>query len=143
MLGFVTSPQPAAQGREGWCIGHELRESKQHCHYEFRYSLERGLAAAKSLTKLPLLVRLDSGYDVLDNRIALQEDDQADFIIKWNSRKQDKDAWLAYAEQHGAWTSARAGKRVALFSVTEQHNRNGKTYPCRRVMPVTERTRTD
>jgi hypothetical protein len=29
---------------------------------------------------------------------------------------------------------------VALFSVTEQHRRNGKTYACRRVMQITERT---
>jgi DDE family transposase len=63
-----------------------------------------------------------------------------DFIIKWNPRKQDKEAWLAYAEQHGEWTAPREGKRVALFSVTEQHSRNGKTYTCRRVMQITERT---
>lgn len=122
-------------GKEGWCIGNELREGKQHCQYEFLYSLERGLAAAKRLTALPLLVRLDGGHDALDNRIVLHEADRVDFIIKWNPRKQDKDAWLDYAEQHGEWTAPRAGKRVALFSVTEQHSRNGKTYTCRRVIP--------
>lgn len=129
-------------GKEGWCIGNELREGKQHCQYEFRYSLERGLAAAKRLTSLPLLVRLDGGHDALDNRIDLHDADLVDFIIKWNPRKQDVDAWLAYAEQHGQWTSPREGKRVALFSVTEQHSRNGKTYTCRRVMQITERTMT-
>jgi len=84
-------------GKEGWCLGNELREGKQHCQHEFLYSLERGLAAAKRLTSLPLLVRLDSGHDALDNRIVLAEDEQTDFIIKWNPRKQDVDAWLAYA----------------------------------------------
>jgi len=129
-------------GKEGWCIGNELREGKQHCQHEFLYSLERGLAAAKRLTTLPLLVRLDGGHDALDNRIVLHAADRVDFIIKWNPRKQDKDAWLAYAEQHGEWTSPREGKRVALFSVMEQHSRHGKTYTCRRVMQVTERTQT-
>jgi Transposase DDE domain group 1 len=127
-------------GKEGWCIGNELREGKQHCQYEFLYSLERGLAAAKRLTALPLLVRLDGGHDALDNRIVLHAADLVDFIIKWNPRKQDKEVWLAYAEQHGEWTAPREGKRVALFSVTEQHSRNGKTYTCRRVMQITERT---
>jgi hypothetical protein len=129
-------------GQEGWCLGNELREGKQHCQYEFLYSLERGLTAAKRLTPLPLLVRLDSGHDALDNRIVLQEDEQAEFIIKWNPRKQNADAWLAYAEQHGLWDTPRDGKRVALFSVTEEHTRNGQTYSCRRVMQITERTTT-
>ena len=127
-------------GKEGWCIGHELREGKQHCQYEFGYALERGLTAARRLTSLPLLVRLDGGHDALDNRIDLDAADQVDFIIKWNPRKQDIDEWLAYAEQHGQWSTPREGKRVALFSVMEQHTRNGKTYTCRRVMQITERT---
>jgi hypothetical protein len=129
-------------GKEGWCIGNELREGKQHCQYEFRYALERGLVAAKRVTALPLLVRLDSGHDALDNRIDLHEAEQVDFIIKWNPRKQDSDTWLAYAEQHGQWTSPREGKRVALFSVTDEQTRHGKTYACRRVMQITERTMT-
>jgi hypothetical protein len=94
------------------------------------------------LTALPLLVRLDSGHDALDNRVDLHDADQVDFIIKWNPRKQDAEAWLAYADQHGQWTVPREGKRVALFSVNEQHSRNGKTYTCRRVMQITERTMT-
>jgi hypothetical protein len=88
------------------------------------------------------LVRLDSGHDALDNRIDLHEAEQVDFIIKWNPRKQDSDTWLAYAEQHGQWTSPREGKRVALFSVTDEQTRHGKTYACRRVMQITERTMT-
>lgn len=129
-------------GKEGWCIGNELREGKQHCQYEFRYALERGLAAAKRLTTLPILVRLDSGHDALDNRIDLHAADRVDFIIKWNPRKQDSDTWLAYAEQHGQWTSPREGKRVALFSIMDEQTRHGKTYACRRVMQITERTMT-
>ena len=74
-------------GQEGWCIGHELREGKQHCQYEFRYALEHLLAAAKRLTTSPILVRLDGGHDALDNRIHLHEADRVDFIIKWNPRK--------------------------------------------------------
>ncbi len=139
---FGYAPIALYLGKEGWCIGNELREGKQHCQYEFRYALERGLAAAKRLTALPLLVHLDGGHDALDNRIDLHDADRVDFIIKWNPRKQDADAWLAYAEQHGQWTPPRDGKRVALFSVTDEQTRHGKTYTCRRVMQMTERTMT-
>jgi len=69
-------------GKEGWCIGNELREGKQHCQYEFRYLLDRGLAAAKRLTSSPILVRLDGGHDALDNRIDLHEADRVEIIIK-------------------------------------------------------------
>jgi hypothetical protein len=44
-----------------------------------------------------------------------------DFIIKWNPRRENKEDWLDYAEQHGRWTSQIGGKRMALFSV--EHKR--------------------
>lgn len=40
----------------------------------------------------------------------------------------------------GRWESPRPGKRVALFSVSEERTCKGKTYTFRRVMRVTERT---
>jgi hypothetical protein len=47
-----------------------------------------------------------------------------DFIIKWNPRREKKESWLDYAEQHGRRASTREGKREALFSV--EHKREGR-----------------
>lgn len=134
------APIAAYLGKEGWCLANELRVGKQHCQSEFQYTLERVIPAAKRLTDKPLLVRLDSGHDALDTRVWLSGDEQVDFILKWNPRKQDEEAWLAQAEQFGQWTSPREGKRIALFSVEEQQILGDKTYRFRRVMQITERT---
>lgn len=133
------APIAAYLGNEGWCLACELREGKQHCQNEFIYTLERVLPNARRLTDAPLLVRLDSGHDAAETRFALLER-QADFILKWNPRSQDLDAWLACAEKHGHWTSPREGKRVAVFSVYEEQSFGGKSARFRRVIRVIERT---
>ena len=55
-----------------------------------------------------LLLRLDGGNDAFENidivlEHNLQNPDQTeiDFLIKWNPRRQNKDHWLAQAEQQG------------------------------------------
>jgi len=135
------APIAAYLGNEGWCLGNELREGKQHCQYEFQYTLERAIPAALRLTDAPLLVRLDAGHDAKDTRLWLgQYGPRVDYILKWNPRRQDLDAWLALAEQQGVWHSPREGKRVALFSVEESYTHGGKDFTCRRVVRLTERT---
>src|SRR5690554_4818744 len=133
------APIAAYLGNEGWCLACELREGQQHCQNEFIYTLERVLPNARRLTDAPLLVRLDSGHDAAETRFA-QLERQADFILKWNPRSQDLDAWLACAEKHGHWTSPREGKRVAVFSVYEEQSFGGKSARFRRVIRVIERT---
>jgi hypothetical protein len=133
------APIAAYLGEEGWCVACELREGKQHCQSEFLYTLERVLPNARKLTSLPLLARLDSGHDAWDTRIALAEE-ETDFILKWNPRRQDPQLWLQQAEQLGRWQTPREGKRVAIFSVEEEKTVNGTTFRFRRVMRVIERT---
>jgi hypothetical protein len=133
------APIAAYLGEEGWCLACELREGKQHCQSEFLYTLERVLLNARKLTSLPLLVRLDSGHDAWDTRIALAQY-ETDFILKWNPRRHDPYAWLQRAEQLGHWETPREGKRVATFSVEEETTVNGDTFRFRRVMRVIERT---
>ena len=107
-------------GTEGWCVGCELREGKQHSQKEFGYVWERILPRARRLTKLPLLVRQDSAHDALENRLRYLEE-EVDFIIQWNPRGEDPAHWLERAERQGAWETPAPGKRVALFSVVEEH----------------------
>ena len=126
-------------GNEGWCLGCELREGKQHCQKEFLYSLERMLDSARSITALPLLVRLDSGHDALETRVELAKQ-KADFILKWNPRRQNLESWLTYAEDLSCWKSPREGKRVASFSLYEKVEHQGETHRFRKVVRVIERT---
>jgi hypothetical protein len=126
-------------GEEGWCLACELREGKQHCQNEFLYTLERVLPNARKLTSKPILVRLDSGHDARETRVALARDG-SDFILKWNPRRQDPSHWLAQAEALGEWEKPREGKRVATFSVDETQVEDGESFRFRRVMRVTERT---
>jgi len=133
------APIAAYLGEEGWCLACELREGKQHCQNEFLYTLERVLPNARKLTSRPILVRLDSGHDALETRVALVRE-SADFILKWNPRRQDHHAWLAQAEKLGRWEIPREGKRVATFSVEEVKTMDGDTFRFRRVMRVVERT---
>ena len=69
------APLAAYLGEEGWCIACELREGKQHGQKEFIYTLERVIPRARSLTSRPLLMRLDSGHDALENRLYLEKEE--------------------------------------------------------------------
>ena len=133
------APIAAYLGAEGWCLACELRPGSQHSQSEFIHFLERVLPRARALTKLTLLVRLDSGHDAIDNRAWLA-DARAEFIIKWNPRRQDLEKWLARAETAAVWTVPREGKRVGVFSETFEETHNGRTREVRRVLRVTERT---
>ncbi len=138
------APLAAYLGEEGWCIACELREGKQHGQKEFIYTLERVIPRARILTSQPLLMRLDSGHDALENRLYL-ENEKVDYIIKWNPRKEQKkgNVWLTKAELLGDevnWETPREGKRIATFSITEKQEIDGEERCFRRVMQITERT---
>ena len=134
------APIAAYLGQEGWCLANELREGKQHSQNDFRYTLERVLPNARRLTDAPLLVRLDGGHDALETTRGILANEQADFILKWNPRQQDPEAWLARVPADTAWECPRPGKRVATFSVYEPQRWQGQDYRFRRGMRVTERT---
>lgn len=98
------------------------------------------------MSTAPLLLRLDSGNDAIENIAVVgahnEPDEQAapvHYLTKWNPRKESPEKWLAYAEVHGEWSEPRPGKRVALFEVRERRTHAGYEYPLRRVMRVTER----
>lgn len=141
------APMPVYLGQEGYCLAFELREGKQHCQKGTPALLDRTLRHARKITDQPLLLRLDGGNDSIENIDVVLEHNQTfsdrapiDFLIKWNPRKESKDDWLGYAEQHGRWQTPREGKRVAVFSVEHKRQWKGYEYTIRRVMRLTERS---
>ena len=134
------APLAAYLGEEGWCLACELRPGSQHGQKEFIHFLERVVPRARTLTPHRLLVRLDSGHDAAENRAWFAKED-VDFIIKWNPRRQDLEAWLKRAEKEATqWSVPREGKRVGIFSETVDETFTGETRAFRRVIRVTERT---
>ncbi len=133
------APIAAYLGEEGWCLACELRPGSQHGQKEFIYFLERIVPRAKQLTPHKLLCRVDSGHDAAENRAWLAGQ-HVEFIIKWNPRRQNQNAWLERAEKEAQWSFPRAGKRVGTWSETIEETFAGVTREVRRIVRVTERT---
>lgn len=134
------APLAAYLGQEGWCLACELRPGSQHGQSEFIHYLERVVPRAKSLTPHRLLARFDSGHDAAENRAWLAPEN-VEFIIKWNPRRQNLEAWLKRAEKEVTrWSVPREGKRVGIFSEDVEETFGGVTRTFRRVVRVIERT---
>lgn len=141
------TPMAAYLGQEGWCLELELREGKQHSQSATPALLERVLPRARALTEHGLLLRLDSGYDAIENIAVITAHNEqhaeaapAHYIIKWNPRQESPEQWFADAEAHAEWVEPRPGKRVAVFDVRLTSTHGGYDYPLRRVMRVIERS---
>ena len=110
------APIAAYLGTDGWCLGCELRPGNQHANNEFIHTLDRVLPRARRMTDAPLLVRLDSAHDALDNRHYFRSHG-VDYLIKWNPRKQDGLDWVDKANAAGSlWCHTRPGKMETLVS---------------------------
>ena len=133
------APIAAYLGSESWCLGNELREGSQHSQKDFLSFAKLVIPRARQLTDEPLLVRLDSAHDALENRAWFTEED-SQFLIKWNPRKENPEYWLKRANEEGVWSEPREGKRVGIFSIKVEQNHKGKSYTFRRVMRIIERT---
>jgi hypothetical protein len=57
------APIAAYLGLEGWCLGVELRPGNCHSAHETEYTLARVIPRAAALTRRPLLLRGDAGFD--------------------------------------------------------------------------------
>ena len=78
-------------GTEGYLCNAELREGKQHCQSGTPEFLSETITAAKQMTRKPLLFRMDSGNDALENMLLLHwHDSQLKFLIKHNFRREDR-----------------------------------------------------
>lgn len=105
------APIFAYLGEEGYCVGVELREGKAHSQHNTPAFLKSSLNNARTLTSSIILVRMDSGFDSIDNiKVCLEE--EAEFIIKRNIRKESPEEWLALAKKNGEYYLERPGKEV-------------------------------
>ena len=115
-------------GTEGYLCNAELREGKQYCQSGTPEFLAETITAAKQMTKKPLLFRMDSGNDALENMLLLHwHDPQLKFLIKhiWT-------AWmLICAEKQNlagisVWMKTGSSAAWALLKTTSI---TGRIYP--------------
>ena len=136
------APMMAYLGTEGYAINFELREGKQHCQNGMVEFLLETIRLCKRLTDQPLLVRLDSGNDSIDN-VAVLIDAGCYFIIKRNLRRESKDGWFDMAKQYCKnITTPREGKTVYVGSDWKDvHSKQvEKEFTLRTGYEITERT---
>lgn len=91
------------------------------------------------ITDQPLLIRMDAGFDSVDNlKVCLNTETPRDFIIKRNLRREGKESWLNIAEQKGICCLERDGKKV--YHGDLETKINGVDRPVRMVYRIVEIT---
>ena len=138
----VYAPMMAYIGTEGYAINFELREGKQHCQKGTVEFLQETINLCHKLTDKPLLIRLDSGNDSIDN-VAVLMDTGCFFIIKRNLRRESTDDWFEMAKQYFQnVNSPRDGKTVYIGSdwKTVTSKQFNTEYTLRAGYEITERT---
>ena len=138
----VYAPMMAYIGTEGYAINFELREGKQHCQKGTVEFLQETIKLCHKLTDKPLLIRLDSGNDSIDN-VAVLMDTGCFFIIKRNLRRESTDDWFEMAKQYFQnVNSPRDGKTVYIGSdwKTVTSKQFNKEFTLRTGHEITERT---
>jgi hypothetical protein len=94
------APIMAYLGKEGYCINSQLRDGDTHCQKGTTHFLRQTIENARILEKRPLLFRLDSGNDSIEN-IKLFEDKMVDYIVKRNPRRESLKNWLEIGKSNG------------------------------------------
>ena len=138
----VYAPMMAYIGTEGYAINFELREGKQHCQKGTVEFLQETIKLCHKMTDKPLLIRLDSGNDSIDN-VAVLMDTGCFFIIKRNLRRESTDDWFEMAKQYFQnVNSPRDGKTVYIGSdwKTVTSKQFNTEYTLRAGYEITERT---
>lgn len=129
-------------GEEGYCVNVELREGSQHCQKGTPEFLGQAIKNAKIATDSPILVRMDSGNDAVDNIAVMQKaETQAEFIVKRNPRQESIEFHWSYAVDNGVQEEGtRIGKRIYVYE--SEQKLKGSSEKVRVVSFVTERTST-
>lgn len=111
------APNFAYLGREGFALGVEFREGKQHCQKHTPEFLADCLDRARSILGAPiegltpqwkLLVRLDSGNDSTDNLDVIRAHG-GEFLVKRNLRgNETAESWLTLAKANAEAAGSRS-----------------------------------
>jgi len=136
------APIMAYIGTEGYLCNTELREGCQHCQKDTPKFLTETINAAKRMSDKPLLFRMDSGNDALDNMLLLHwEDPQIKFLIKRNLRRESREEWFEELKPVCKnIKSPRDGKKVYIGSTYRNfHNEEYGDFGIRIVYEITER----
>lgn len=107
-------------GEEGYLINTELRSGSTHCQKGTEDFLKDTIGYVKQITGEPVLLRMDSGNDSVDNiQLCYQDKYACDFIIKRNLRSESKQVWQTIAENNKdtVCETPRQGKKVYTGSV--------------------------
>ncbi len=124
-------------GQEGYLVNLEFREGKQHCQKNTPEFLNQSILLSKRITDQPILVRLDSGNDSMDN-IECCVNNGVAFIIKRNLRKTNPNDWLKFARENGKSIPCREGKNQWRGITTT--GLDGTPLPCPICYEATVRT---
>ena len=139
------APIVAYFGTEGFMLNIELREGRQHCQKGTPEFLYESLALAHRTTNKPLLIRMDSGNDAVEN-LGILLNDGSYFIVKRNLRSESKEAWLEGMKSCCQdIRTPREGKTVYVGSTWREISYLGKdgkprAETLRMVYEITERT---
>ena len=108
------APNLAYLGQEGYMLNNQLRPGTQHSQCGTPAFLEETLRLARRIIAGRLLVRLDAGFDDVENvRVFRQKvHGPVDWIIKRNLRKESLTEWFEEACAHGEPVACRAGKEI-------------------------------
>ena len=91
------APMMAYIGTEGYLLDAELRPGSQHSQKGTPEFLRECIPMARKLTNEPLMFRMDSGNDSVDN-IGIFSETGCHYIIKRNLRKESCEEWLSLAK---------------------------------------------
>lgn len=136
---------PAYLGTEGWLVNEHLLPGSQHPQKEFVDFIQETIDRVRQFCEKKLLLRADSAHDALDNLAELSRHKKLDYLIKWNPRKQNKEAWLQRVLWEGTVTYPRPGKRVGTMSIKQKQrvtdpDGTERTFTVRQVIRITERS---
>ncbi len=131
------APIFAYVGEEGYLTNLELRPGSDHSQKGTEAFLRQTLRYARLMTDAPLLVRMDSGNDSLDN-IKVCREEKAHYIIKRNLRRETPEKWLEIARECGELQEPGPGKQVWIGE--RYIERPEIEEPLRMVFRVTLRT---
>ena len=111
------APIFAYLGEEGYCVGATLRKGSDHSQKDAPAFIQESIRISRRINPArELLLRADSAHDSADT-LRVCRDEQVQYLIKRNPRKESPEDWLSLAKDQGAQTIPREGKKVYTGSL--------------------------